>query len=68
MYSNFWHIEDPRESNFQGKSYELTVEMTCALMSVIDIDGRVKTSEGIGDITDITFDYSKKTVTIKGEI
>ena len=68
MYDRFWSIENPRSNGFQGKAFTLTVEMTCDLLSNADLDGTVNTSEGIGHINQIEFNFAAKTITITGEI
>jgi len=68
MYDRFWSIENPRSSGFQGKVYELTVELTCANLNAADLDGTVQASEGIGHVDVIEFNYANKTMTITGEI
>lgn len=68
MYTNFWFIDNPRSSGFQGKLYEATIELTCARLQIIDLDGMVKTSEGIGKVDSIEINYVNKKIKIRGEI
>jgi hypothetical protein len=68
MYTNFWFIEDPRTQNFQNKTYDATIEMTCDLINSANLDDGINTPEGFGKIDEIVFDYKNKKIRIKGEI
>lgn len=68
MYDNFWAINDPRSSNYQGIDYTLTVPITCQRLSSIDLYGQINTPEGIGKIEEINVDYARNEITIKGRI
>ena len=69
LYDRFWAIENPRFSGFQGKSLNLQIELTCENVLLCDLDGCVKTTEGISkEITAIEFNYATKLITITAEI
>jgi hypothetical protein len=68
MYERFWKVENPRLSGFQKKTYTLTVELKCSYLSVLDLDGKIKTMQGDGKVDEIVINYESKKITIKGQI
>lgn len=68
LYDNFWAIEDPRTSGFQGFDFEAELIFDCALLSAIDLDGMVNTSKGMGKVNSIAISFKKNTMIIKGTV
>lgn len=69
LYDRFWAIRNPRSANFQGLDFTAIVDYDCALLSAVDLDGVVRTSEGDSVIIDsIVINDSLKQLTIKGTV
>jgi hypothetical protein len=68
LYTNFWEIENPRISGYQGFDYEAEIEWDCATLSAIDLDGMVKTSRGNAKITQISVNFRENKLIITGSI
>ena len=67
--TDFHYIENPRLSGYQGLDFEAVVEYDCNLLSNLDVDGVVRTSEGdsYGSLR-MTIDFKTKLLTIKGTV
>lgn len=68
LYDQFWYIEDPRISGYQGKDFTAELTFDCALLNVMDLDGMVKTQYGDGKIDSIELDFNLSKMTIKGTV
>lgn len=69
LYSNFFFIEDPRNNNFKGLEFKAEVELTCELLQLVDIDGKIKTSEGVSkNIEEITLNFASGILTVTGVV
>lgn len=68
LYDNFWKIEDPRTSGYQGKDFTAEIQFDCALLDLIDLDGQVITKEGIGKVNEISVNFGTNTMTITGTV
>jgi hypothetical protein len=79
LYDNFHFIDNPnQEANskgYFGKNkqylYSFTVEevpFNCANFDNFDINKTVNTKRGLGIMEEVTFNWSRKTVTIEGRV
>jgi len=68
LYTNFHFIDDPRSQNYTGIEYNATVEMTCARLQTMSLDGQVMTKEGKGNIDEITLNFADNKITVRGSI
>lgn len=69
LYDRFHAIENPRVSGYQGYDFEAEVDYDCNLLSLVDIDGVVKTDKGDskGPLT-VTINMLNNTLIIKGSV
>lgn len=69
LYSNFHYIKNPRVSNYLGFDVEIEIDYDCDLLSLIDIDGVIKTDKGDtkGPLT-VVINTENSTLLIKGTI
>lgn len=68
LYSNFWYIENPKLSGYQGFEYEAEIMFDCDLLDALDLDGVVKTVEGDGKVTQININFKENKLTISGTV
>jgi len=68
LYSNFWYIENPKLSGYQGLEYTAEIQFDCDLLTALDLDGVVKTSEGDGKVTQININFKENKLLISGTI
>lgn len=68
MYDNFWAINDPRTSGYQGFDYTLTLSITCERLNSMDLYGQINTSQGVGQINEIEINYASGQMIITGTI
>jgi hypothetical protein len=69
LYDRFHEIENPRTSGYQGLDFVAEIEYDCNLLSLVDVDGTVRTSEGdTTNPTIITIDREKGILIIKGTV
>jgi hypothetical protein len=68
MYTNFWFIENPKLTNYQGFDYVATITMDCVNLQLADIYGMIKTDKGNTGIREIVFNYETQQIIISGSI
>ena len=68
LYTDFWYIENPKISGYQGFEFEAEVEFDCALLDALDLDGQVLTSEGLGKVTQISINFKENKLIITGTV
>lgn len=68
LYDNFWSIDDPRKSGYQGKDFTAEIIFDCDVLDAIDLDGQILTSEGIGKAKEISINFATNTLTISGTV
>ncbi len=69
LYTNFWYINDPRDSNYIGLGFDAEIEADCELLAILDIDGIVNTSEGNSKkLNDININFEQNKITITGVV
>lgn len=67
LYDNFHYIDNPNYSGFKGFDFTAEILFDCDLKSKADIDGQIKTIEGLSQKLDmIQLNHATKTMTIKG--
>lgn len=68
LYDNFWAIENPKLTTYQGKDFAAEIEFNCALLDSLDLDGQIMTSEGLGKINEISVNFKSNTLVITGTV
>lgn len=68
MYTNFWGIENPKLTNYQGFDYIATVELKCANLQNKNLDGMIKTSKGNAKVREIVVNYETNQMIISGTL
>lgn len=66
---DFHDIENPRLSGFQGKDFVAEIQYDCNILSLVDVDGVVRTMYGdTKESTIVTVDREKGILIIKGTV
>lgn len=68
LYSNFFYIENPKISGYQGFEFEAEVQFDCALLDALDLDGTIQTVEGLGKVTQISINFKENKLIITGTV
>lgn len=68
LYTNFFYIENPKLSGYQGFEFEATVQYDCDLLDALDLDGQVLTVEGLGKVNQISINFKENSLTISGTV
>lgn len=68
LYSNFWFIENPHQSQYQGFGYTAEIPLTCENLQNLDIYGMIKTSKGNAQIDEININFASNVISLTGTI
>lgn len=68
LYDNFWSIDNPKLSTFQGFDFTAEVQFDCAILAAIDLNGTVKLSKGLGEVKEITLNFATNKIIISGTV
>lgn len=67
-YQRLLYIDDPRLTSVKTRKVTISVTADCYLLTSLDIDKYVTTSQGQVQITEITYDTNNNSLTINGLI
>lgn len=67
-YQKLFYIDDPRLTTVKTRKVTISVTADCDLLTSLDIDKYVTTSQGQVQITEITYDTNNNSLTINGLI
>ena len=67
-YQRLFYIDDPRLTSVKTRKVTISVTADCDLLTTLDIDKYVTTSQGQVQITEITYDTNNNSLTIQGLI
>lgn len=67
-YQRLFYIDDPRLTSVKTRKVTISVTADCNLLTTLDIDKYVTTSQGQVQITEITYDTNNNSLTINGLI
>jgi hypothetical protein len=67
-YQRLFFIDDPRLTSVKTRKVTISVTADCDLLTSLDIDKYVTTSQGQVQITEITYDTNNNSLTIQGLI
>lgn len=67
-YQRLFYIDDPRLTTVKTRKVTISVTADCDLLSTLDVDKYVTTSQGQVQITEITYDTNNNSLTINGLI
>lgn len=67
-YQRLFYIDDPRLTSVKTRKVTISVTADCDLLTSLDIDKYVTTSQGQVQITEITYDTNNNSLTINGLI
>lgn len=67
-YQRLLYIDDPRLTSVKTRKVTISVTADCNLLTSLDIDKYVTTSQGQVQITEITYDTNNNSLTINGLI
>jgi len=67
-YQTLLYIDDPRLTSVKTRKVTISVTADCDLLTSLDIDKYVTTSQGQVQITEITYDTNNNSLTINGLI
>ena len=67
-YQRLLYIDDPRLTSVKTRKVTISVTADCDLLTTLDIDKYVTTSQGQVQITEITYDTNNNSLTINGLI
>jgi hypothetical protein len=67
-YQKLFYIDDPRLTSVKTRKVNISITADCDLLTTLDIDRYVTTSQGQVQITEITYDTNNNSLTIQGLI
>jgi hypothetical protein len=67
-YQKLFFIDDPRLTSVKTRKVTISISADCDLLTTLDIDKYVTTSQGQVQITEITYDTNNNSLTIQGLI
>jgi hypothetical protein len=67
-YQTLLYIDDPRLTSVKTRKVTISITADCDLLTSLDIDKYVTTSQGQVQITEITYDTNNNSLTINGLI
>jgi len=67
-YQTLFYIDDPRLTSVKTRKVTISISADCDLLTTLDIDKYVTTSQGQVQITEITYDTNNNSLTIQGLI
>jgi len=67
-YQRLFFIDDPRLTSVKTRKVTISITADCDLLTTLDIDKYVTTSQGQVQITEITYDTNNNSLTIQGLI
>jgi hypothetical protein len=67
-YQKLFFIDDPRLTSVKTRKVTISISADCNLLTTLDIDKYVTTSQGQVQITEITYDTNNNSLTIQGLI
>ena len=67
-YQRLLYIDDPRQTSVKTRKVTISITADCDLLTSLDIDKYVTTSQGQVQITEITYDTNNNSLTINGLI
>jgi hypothetical protein len=67
-YQKLFYIDDPRLTSVKTRKVTISISADCDLLTTLDIDKYVTTSQGQVQITEITYDTNNNSLTIQGLI
>jgi hypothetical protein len=67
-YQRLFFIDDPRLTSVKTRKVTISISADCNLLTTLDIDKYVTTSQGQVQITEITYDTNNNSLTIQGLI
>jgi hypothetical protein len=67
-YQKLFYIDDPRLTSVKTRKVTISISADCDLLTSLDIDKYVTTSQGQVQITEITYDTNNNSLTIQGLI
>ena len=67
-YQKLFYIDDPRLTFVKTRKVTISITADCDLLTTLDIDKYVTTSQGQVQITEITYDTNNNSLTIQGLI
>jgi hypothetical protein len=67
-YQRLFYIDDPRLTSVKTRKVTISISADCDLLTTLDIDKYVTTSQGQVQITEITYDTNNNSLTIQGLI
>jgi hypothetical protein len=67
-YQRLFYIDDPRLTSVKTRKVTISITADCDLLTSLDIDKYVTTSQGQVQITEITYDTNNNSLTIQGLI
>jgi hypothetical protein len=67
-YQRLLYIDDPRLTSVKTRKVTISISADCDLLTSLDIDKYVTTSQGQVQITEITYDTNNNSLTIQGLI
>jgi hypothetical protein len=67
-YQRLFYIDDPRLTSVKTRKVNISITADCDLLTTLDIDKYVTTSQGQVQITEITYDTNNNSLTIQGLI
>jgi hypothetical protein len=67
-YQRLFYIDDPRLTSVKTRKVTISITADCDLLTTLDIDKYVTTSQGQVQITEITYDTNNNSLTIQGLI
>jgi hypothetical protein len=67
-YQRLFYIDDPRLTSVKTRKVTISITADCNLLTTLDIDKYVTTSQGQVQITEITYDTNNNSLTIQGLI
>jgi hypothetical protein len=67
-YQRLFYIDDPRLTSVKTRKVNISISADCDLLTTLDIDKYVTTSQGQVQITEITYDTNNNSLTIQGLI
>lgn len=68
LYSDFWYIENPKLSGYQGLEYDAEIQFDCDILDALDLDGQILTSEGVGKVNQININFKEQKLFISGTV
>lgn len=67
-YQKLFFIDDPRLTTVKTRKVTISITADCDLLTTLDVDKYVTTSQGQVQITEITYDTNNNSLTIQGLI